>query len=206
MAPNAPFQTCRAAWLFPLVLALSVLSTTVNTAPQSGIAKPKTLEGPRAELKAFFLSEALAPLRDPDRVEVLPVEMVGGGLSSTSRAVERPTALDAATARQASKTLLAHDLYGGAVSACMFEPVMAIRFHKGSRSVQALVCFTCDELMFQENGIALGEKFGFRAARRPLLAVAKKAFPSDLRDPETPVASASGGLLAVVAPAECFST
>ena len=64
----------------------------------------------------------------------------------------------------------------GGPSACLFQPVLALRFHKGRDSVQVLVCFMCDELVFERKGrpVEWQDKLKFsKQTRTRLLAVAK---------------------------------
>ena len=54
--------------------------------------------------------------------------------------------------RALRNTILSPNSYLGGPSACLFQPVLALRFHKGRESVQVLVCFMCDELVFERKG------------------------------------------------------
>ena len=119
-------------------------------------------------------------MRDAERVEALPVEMTAEGLSGTPRVVERPVPLDPATARDMRRTVLSTKSYVGGPMACMFQPGLALRFHKGRDAVQVLVCFLCRELVFEKpGGEWLDDKLTFsKAVRARLVAVGKKAFPA----------------------------
>ena len=68
-----------------------------------------------------------------------------------------------------------HTVLGWSI-ACLFQPVLALRFHKGRESVQVLVCFMCDELVFErkERPVEWQDKLKFsKETRTRLLAVAK---------------------------------
>jgi hypothetical protein len=59
----------------------------------------------------------------------------------------------------------------------MFKPAVALRFSGRGKSVQALVCFRCSELVFERaDGEPLSGKMKFGWARAALLATAKKSF------------------------------
>jgi hypothetical protein len=134
----------------------------------------------REALEKRFAAPAYAILRDTERVEALTVEERGMGLSATYQVVERPVSLDPATARDMRRTVLSPKSYVGGPMACMFQPGLALRFHKGRESVQVLVCFLCGELVFEKpGGKWLGGKLTFNdTVRARLLAVGKKAFPA----------------------------
>ena len=134
----------------------------------------------RVALEKRFAAPAFAIVRDAERVEALPVEETGMGLSATHRVVERPVLLNPATARDMRKTVLSTKSYVGGPMACGFQPGLAIRFHKGRDSVQVLVCFLCRELVFEKpGGEWLDGKLTFsKTVQARLLAVGKKAFPA----------------------------
>jgi len=135
-----------------------------------------TLDNSRAELERFFAS--LGAVRSPDTVDALPVAMVGEGPSSVGQVEERPVRLAKDAARVVGRTLLSADSYEAAMSACFFEPAVALRFRRGRSVVQVLVCFRCGELVFEEpGGRALSGRMKLGSGRAPLLAAAKKAFP-----------------------------
>jgi hypothetical protein len=131
-------------------------------------------------LTRLFASAALAPMRAPDRVEALPMRAEGMGLSSTYHVVEKPVALGPKTAQRVSATLLDKDSYEGGISACMFDPGITFRFHKGTESVQAQVCFMCGEVIFETvAGRSLSRRLTLGEGRAPLLAAARRAFPNN---------------------------
>jgi hypothetical protein len=141
--------------------------------------KVKTFETVYPEPARLIKTAALAPLREPDRLEALPIRIEGDGLSSTFHVVEKPIALDAQTMGGLRKTLLNADSYGG-MTACMFDPAVALRFYKGAESVQIVICFKCGELIFQDAaGRDLSRRLTFHEGRAQLLAAARKAFPKD---------------------------
>ncbi len=131
-------------------------------------------------LEKRFAAPAFAIVRDAERVEALPVEETGMGLSATYRVVERPVPLDPATARDMRRTVLSTKSYVGGPMACMFQPGLALRFHKGRESLQVLVCFLCRELVFEKpGGEWLDGKLTFsKTVRARFLAVGMKAFPA----------------------------
>jgi hypothetical protein len=143
--------------------------------------KVKTVEPIDGALARLYKTPAFAPLREPDRLEALPVRIMGDGLSSTFRTIEKPVALDADTMGDVRKALLDRKSYGG-MTACMFTPALALRFHKGPQSVQVVLCFACGEFIFQDAaGRDLTRKMIMGEDRTLLLAAARKAFPNLLR-------------------------
>ena len=70
-------------------------------------------------------------------------------------------------AREIGKALMSAVSYYGGMSACMFQPGIALRFRGASDSVQALVCFLCDELVFEQpGGRALSDRLMFKPSLR----------------------------------------
>jgi cyclophilin family peptidyl-prolyl cis-trans isomerase len=137
-----------------------------------------TLLSSRADLERFFSS--LVAVKSHETVEALPVTLVGEGLSSIHRVEERPIRLSADTGRALAKVLLSVDSYDAAMSARLFEPAVALRFHGRGTCIQALVCFRCSELVFEDAaGKALSGRMKFGRARATLLSTAKKAFPAN---------------------------
>jgi hypothetical protein len=163
-------------WTLLSVLVLVGLSAGDSPALAQ---KVKDVETVGQYMARLFKKPAFAPLREPDRVEALPVRIIGQGLSSTFSVVEKPVALDTQTMRGLRKTLLNTQSYGG-FNACMFTPGVALRFHKDTESVQAVICFMCGEVIFQDAaGRDLSSRLTIGEARKPLLAGARKAFPKD---------------------------
>lgn len=162
------------------VVALVLLPAFHLAAPNHGSVN--AAGSVQEELARLFASPAFAAVRQAERVEALPVDMVGGGISATHQVVERPVSLDPKAMRDVGETVGNLKSYLGGSSACLFQPALALRFHKGRDSVQALVCFDCDELVFEDaGGRPLGDSLMFnRRARARLLAVARKAFPANL--------------------------
>jgi hypothetical protein len=135
----------------------------------------------RRTLEARFSSPSFAPVREAERVDVLPIESEGEGLSSTYRVQERPVTLHPSAARELRQAILKPESYRGGPMACMFQPGLALRFHKGGEWVQALVCFSCDELIFEHQGQEANwqDKLTFDATlRRRMLEIAKKTLPA----------------------------
>jgi RNA polymerase sigma-70 factor, ECF subfamily len=79
--------------------------------------------------------------------------------------------------------LFADDTYSfGSAKLCKFNPGVAFRLWSDQQYVDVLVCFSCDELRvvsYDEKGIAKRSNEDCDAARPPLLALAKAAFPQD---------------------------
>jgi hypothetical protein len=152
----------------------------VMLASQAQAQEPlvNTLENSRTELSSFLNS--LGAVRASERVEALPVKMVGEGLSSESVVEELPTVLAPSVGAKLASTLLSVNSYAGGMSACLFNPAVAFRFRQGTRAVQALVCFQCSELVFEEpGGRALSGRMRLGKGRPVLLAEAKRAFPQN---------------------------
>lgn len=125
-------------------------------------------------------------MREPERVEALLVEQSGGGISATYRVIEGPgkaVTLQPGTMRDAGKAVLSLDSYFGGASACLFQPALALRFHRRGESVQVLVCLICNELQFQDRGgRQIGERILFDGSRSRLPAIARKAFPREFKN------------------------
>jgi hypothetical protein len=139
----------------------------------------------RRTLETRFSSPSFAPVREAERVDALPVNSEGEGLSSTYRVQERPVTLDSSAARELRQAILKPESYRGGPLACMFQPGLALRFYKGEDRVQALVCFSCDELIFEHAGQESGwqDKLAFDTALRGrLLDIARETLPG--REPE----------------------
>lgn len=153
------------------VLAVLVV---VGLASRAAADEPKlvdTLDASVAESQRFFAT--LVAVRSPETVVALPVRVDGGGASSTHRVLEQPVALDTATARQLSTTLLDTKSYRGGMTACLFDPAVAFRFSRGSEVVQVLVCFTCSDLVFEDSqGRLLSRKMSIGNGRAALLNAA----------------------------------
>jgi hypothetical protein len=147
-----------------------------------GLAHEQTPDEERREMMALerrFAGPAFAVVRGADRVDALPVEMTGAGVSATHHVVERPMRLDPATARELRRTTLSAQSYLGGPMACLFQPGLALRFHRGSDRVQVLVCFMCDELIFEKPGgqLIAGKLMFADTFRARLVAIARKALP-----------------------------
>jgi hypothetical protein len=125
------------------------------------------------------LTASMRVVDEAERVEALPVTMVGMGLSSTPHIEERPVRLDAKTGRALADVLAAYDWDGGSPMACMFQPAVAFRFHHGGRSTQVLICFECGEMVLDGLGGPLGGKKLLGRDRKIWLQAAKQAFPND---------------------------
>ena len=122
-------------------------------------------------------------VRNAERFEALPVEMQGTGLSSTSRVVEKPVAVSAATGRALGRVLTSYDWTSWSPSACMFDPAVAFRFTRGTQSTIVQVCFMCGEMALDGIDGRFSEKkiLSFEA-RNGFLRAAKKAFPKRFDD------------------------
>jgi hypothetical protein len=168
-------RTTTGRWWMLLLVGMVASGSSLATAQ-----KVKIMEPADTSLTKLFASAALAPLREPDRAEALPVQIAGAGLSSDYRVVERPVALGPKTMQGLRKTFLNEDAFGG-MTACMFDPAVAFRFYKGTKSVQVLVCFMCGEVVFENaDGRGLTRKMVMsREARTQLLAAARRAFPKN---------------------------
>jgi hypothetical protein len=80
--------------------------------------------------------------------------------------------------RRLVKVLLDKNSYLGTTTLCAFDPGVAYRFWKGSKSVDVLICFKCNELCFGTKGDCESSIF-FGPARAPLVRLAKRALPVD---------------------------
>ena len=163
-----------------LALAMAAPIAAWPAAADDELALVNTLDSSAEELEAFFAS--LQAVSAPDSVEVLTVAMSGTGLIARPAVGEPPVALDEAAARELTDTLLRVDSYRASMSACLFQPAVAFRFHSAAGTVEVPVCFECNELIFREpEGKPLSGRFLLGKGRAPLLAIAKKAFPGNAK-------------------------
>jgi hypothetical protein len=161
-----------AGYALVVVAALAATPALAQKPTSSPFDEPTPAERVR-------LGELLDVVRHAQRVEALPVEVVGEGLSSMGKVVERPVAVDAATGRRLGRILLRHDWDRGSMSACMFEPGVAFRFRHGDRTAQVQICFKCGEMAIDGVSGQLGNKQKLGdAARRDWRRAAQKAFPA----------------------------
>jgi hypothetical protein len=143
---------------------------------------------------ALLKSKELEAVRSPDRVESLAVR----GLIEPSDHSISPTAsnlpgrfailpgaipVERGLALQVSRIVLDPASYDEFDKACIFQPGVALRFWKGSKAVDLLICFHCTDLAFQVVGApeALGGKMSFGPGRSRLAALVKAARPADQR-------------------------
>ena len=149
---------------------------------------------PGAAPGEFFKTQALDPIRFPDRVESLEVRDL---IEATDRDVTptvsnlpgrfaiKPGAIpvDAALGTRLSRIVLDPASYDAFYKPCIFQPAVAFRFWKGQKAVDLLVCFHCTDLAFQVVGApaAIGGKLSFGPMRARLLALVKEARPADKR-------------------------
>jgi hypothetical protein len=159
-------------------MCVTLLAAAVPAAAQGPPYGPQDVI-PAAERKQ--LAAMLDTVRNAERVEALPVEIVGVGLSSTSRVVDKPVAVNTTTGRALGRILTRYDWTSWSPSACMFDPAVAFRFTRGKASAVVEVCFMCGEMVFDGFRGRFGEKkmLSFDS-RNAFLRAAKKAFPKEL--------------------------
>lgn len=79
--------------------------------------------------------------------------------------------------------LLDARMYPDVRGRCLLEPGVAFRLWSGLQSVDVILCFHCDDALIvthDAQGKEVHRVFtSFGALRRPLLALAKEAFPAD---------------------------
>ncbi len=63
---------------------------------------------------------------------------------------------------------------------CEFTPGVGLRFLKGSRAVDMLICFSCNEWQFEHADRVVGEEFHKKRVRPRLVTIAKALFPTDV--------------------------
>jgi hypothetical protein len=155
---------------------LVVLAATMASA--QGPPYPKGEPIPEAETRQ--LRTLLDIVRHADRVEALPVTATAGeGLSAKYDVVEKPVLVDAATGRSLGRLLTRYDWTGWSPSACMFDPAVAFRFHKGGRAAQVRICFVCGEMALDGIAGRFGQKKMIRSGRESWRRAAQKAFPNE---------------------------
>jgi hypothetical protein len=151
-----------------------------------------------AELRDVLESRDLDPIRQAERVETFVLEDVTGRSpadfpSATVVETDLPgdfvafperEPMDLALGQELAQLLLDRQSYKSWISACLFSPGVAIRFHRGERAVDAFICFHCREIAFQAVGSRESPfKRSFDEIGRPLLALVRRARPQDVRLP-----------------------
>lgn len=126
--------------------------------------------------------DGVATLSGPDRVEAWRID--GGPWPSGKPAgpalhgypvLSGPVPVDADAAVRLVRVLRRADTYlFDAAKGCVFSPGVVVRFTRGERSVDVLLCFSCDEL-----SVVPGGREDFDAARPELVTWVKRAFPAD---------------------------
>jgi hypothetical protein len=167
-------------------MCVALLAAAVPAAAQGPPYGPQDVI-PAAERKQ--LAVLLDTVRNAERVEAMPVEIVGEGLSSTSRVVDKPVAVNAVTGRALGRILTRYDWTSWSPSACMFDPALAFRFTRGRTSTVVEVCFMCGEMALRDvRGRFAEKKMLSFAGRNAFLRAAKKAFPKkfDMFEEENP--------------------
>ena len=132
---------------------------------------------PVARFEALLARPELQPLRQPERVETLPVRSF---LPKSDRYEIGVNALPVPQhiAADIRTLLLDRTSYLGGVLACVFEPGLSIRFTSAGQSVDVVVCFKCGEVAF----VAKGDPFPGKSpltdeAAQRLLALARLGRP-----------------------------
>ena len=173
----------------------ALLAIGVGIAPAAAQGPPY---GPGDKIPASEqrqLAAFLETVRHAERVEALPVEIIGEGLSSTSRVVDKPVTVNAETGRALGRVLTGYDWASWSASACMFDPAVAFRFTRGARSTIVKICFMCGEMALHgiEGRFAEKKQLSF-PERNAFLRAAKKAFPKefDAFDEENPDVKTKG--------------
>src|SRR6266545_3325547 len=126
----------------------------------------------------FFRTQALEPVRSPDRIESLEVrELIEPSDHDVTPTVSNlpgrfaimPGAIpvDAGLGAELSRIVLDPASYDAFYKPCGFEPGVAFRFWTGQQAVDLLVCFHCTDLAFQVVGAseAIGGKLSFGPGR-----------------------------------------
>ncbi len=141
---------------------------------------PAHAEESEPALEEILTERELDPVRSSDHVETLAAEIRDRRAGSYVLSRESvPVPEDAA--RELSRLLLAPGSYSDRVSAC-FTPAVAIRFYKGERAVDALVCFDCRVLVFQSaNEAHSHSKLAFDPVQETLLELVRRVRPGDER-------------------------
>ena len=96
----------------------------------------------RGALEKRFAAPAFAVVRDAERVEALPVEETGMGLSATYREESVPSRSYLATARDMRRTVLSTKSYVGGPMACTFQPGLALRFPRAASRFRCSSAFS----------------------------------------------------------------
>ena len=162
---------------------LVLLAIGVGVVPAAAQGPPYGPEDKIPASQQTQLAALLDTVRHADRVEALPVEIIGAGLSSTSRAVDKPVPVKAETGRALGRVLTGYDWTSWSPSACMFDPAVAFRFTRGAQSTVVKVCFQCGEMALDgiEGRFAEKKILSFEA-RNAFLRAAKRAFPKQFDD------------------------
>lgn len=145
----------RAARLLP---ALALILASLGCAGPAPRPTDAPAEAKEPESVATLLDAASRDvIRHPDVVKVAQIttksDPLGAPLPSRTRPgvyrAEPPRTPEDSVVAQLGDLLLSEDLYlFGAHTRCLFNPGVALRFEKGQAVVEALICFTCDEMLY----------------------------------------------------------
>jgi hypothetical protein len=166
------------------VCGVPLMALAATIASAQGPPFPKEEPIPEAEVRQ--LRDLLDIVQHADRVEALLVKATSGeGLSTNYDVVEKPVLVHLSAGRSLGRGLVRYDWSSWSPSACMFDPAVAFRFHKGGRAAQVRICFMCGEMALDGIAGRFGQKKIIRSGRESWLSAARKAFPNE-KFPELP--------------------
>jgi hypothetical protein len=173
----------RTSWGVPPTLLLP-------PAPPAAPGQPDVVFQRR--LRGLFDSEAFDVVRNADRMETRAIrDLVSepdpklratpSDLHASFAILPRATPVSPEIAREITRVVLDPAIYSDGIRGCLFQPGVAIRFWKGSRAVDAIVCFHCGDLAFQpvgESPTILGQTI---FEKQELLDLVRRARSTDTR-------------------------
>jgi hypothetical protein len=138
------------------------------------------LAGCENRAKTFLGPTAVTVLEQPTRIEAWRIHAQPGRPLTTQPAKD----LDLAVARQLATILQDPATYNfDSAKGCIFQPGLGIRLWRDQQSFDVIVCFSCSELKIVSLDPTTKQRpyttEDFDNARPALVALAKKAFPTD---------------------------
>jgi hypothetical protein len=138
---------------------------------------------PRADARVIALlggPDALVTLERPDDVDARRIDgKKGQGEVHGYTALGGPVVVDDATTSRLARTLATPGTYlFDSSKRCAFEPGVVVRWRRGPHVLEALLCFSCDEVQFWFDDVAIATE-DVDPARGALLALVKPLFPLD---------------------------
>lgn len=164
------------------LLVLAPLLASACTAPRGPTQRVEDFLGGPASVGLITGPERTRPI-EAWRIDGMAfMEGRAEGAKETIRGypvLAGPVTVDDASAATLADVLTSDDTYLWDIAkACEFLPGVAFRYSGGDRTVEVLVCFSCDELEVWCDGKKTGHE-DFDPRRGDLVRIAQRLFPDD---------------------------